>query len=200
MASPRKETPDEAGTALVIVDMLNPYEHEDAGPLAESVVETVEPIAALVAAARERELPVIYVNDNYGDWNSSPDELAERAMGGAHPELVEPVLPPDDALFVIKARHTIFYETPLNYLLTQIGAEAVVLAGQVTEQCVLYSALDAYVRHLDVRVPRDAVAHIHADLAGAACTMMERNMGARIATSDDLDALLGPPAGSERRS
>ena len=43
----------------------------------------------------------------------------------------------------VKARHTVFYETPLDYLLTQIGAEAVVLAGQVTERCILYSALDA---------------------------------------------------------
>ena len=50
------------------------------------------------------------------------------------------------------------------------------LAGQVTEQCVLYSALDAYVREFEVAVPRDAVAHIHEDLAEAALTMMERNM------------------------
>jgi len=200
VASPRKETPEEAGAALIVVDMLNPYEHEDADPLAESVAGTIEPIAGLVATARERELPVIYVNDNYGDWNSSPDELAQRAMAGAHPELVEPLLPPDDAMFVLKARHTIFYETPLNYLLTQIGAEAVVLAGQVTEQCILYSALDAYVRHLEVRIPRDAVAHIHADLADAALQMMERNMGSRIAPSSEVDALFGLPGGSERRS
>jgi nicotinamidase-related amidase len=199
MASPRKETPDEAGTALVVIDMLNPYDHADADPLAESVADAVRPVAALVAAARERDLPVIYVNDNYGDWNSSPRELAERAMEGAHPELVEPILPPDDALFVIKARHTIFYETPLNYLLTQIGAEAVVLAGQVTEQCVLYSALDAYVRHLDVRIPRDAVAHIHSDLADAACQMMGRNMGALITEAENLDELFAAPGGSERR-
>ena len=42
------------------------------------------------------------------------------------------------------------------------------------------------VRHLDVTVPRDAVAHIHADLADAALRMMERNMGARVCDSDEL--------------
>jgi nicotinamidase-related amidase len=184
----------------MVVDMLNPYDHEDADALTESVAETIEPITSLIAAARERDLPVVYVNDNYGDWNSSPDELARAAMDGARPDLVEPILPPDDALFVIKARHTIFYETPLNYLLTQIGAQAVVLAGQVTEQCILYSALDAYVRHLEVRIPRDGVAHIHADLADAACRMMERNMGAQIAPSSDLDTLFADPEGSDRRA
>jgi nicotinamidase-related amidase len=54
----------------------------------------------------------------------------------------------------------------------------VILIGQVTEQCVLYSALDAYIRHFELRVPRDAVAHIYPDLAEAALKMMERNMKA----------------------
>jgi nicotinamidase-related amidase len=56
-----------------------------------------------------------------------------------------------------------------------------VLAGQVTEQCILYSALDAYVRHLRVTVPPDGVAHIHEDLSDAALKMMERNMRAELA-------------------
>ena len=195
MATPQKQTAESGETALIVIDMLNPYDHEDAAPLAESVAEAVEPIAGLIAAARDRDVPVIFVNDNYGDWNSSPGELAKRAMQGEHPELVEPVLPPDDALFVIKARHTIFYETPLNYLLTQLGAHSVVLAGQVTEQCVLYSALDAYIRHLQVVIPEDAVACIHDDLAEAALRMMERNMGARIVESGDLDAVFAGPSG-----
>jgi nicotinamidase-related amidase len=184
----------------MVVDMLNPYDHQDAEALTESVAGTLEPITSLIAAAGERDVPVVYVNDNYGDWNSSPDELASAAMDGARADLVEPILPPDDALFVIKARHTIFYETPLNYLLTQIGAQAIVLAGQVTEQCILYSALDAYVRHLEVRIPRDGVAHIHPDLADAACRMMERNMDALIAPSSDLDSLLAAPRSPNRRT
>jgi nicotinamidase-related amidase len=63
--------------------------------------------------------------------------------------------------------------------------ERVVLVGQVTEQCILYSALDAYVRHLRVAVPRDGVAGIHDDLAGCALRMMERNMRAQITCADD---------------
>jgi nicotinamidase-related amidase len=60
-----------------------------------------------------------------------------------------------------------------------------VLVGQVTEQCILYSALDAYIRHLDVVVPRDAVAHIFDDLAEASLTMMERNMHAEVCDTGD---------------
>jgi nicotinamidase-related amidase len=166
--------------ALIVVDMLNPYEHRDAERLTQNVADVVEPIGALVARAQRSGVEIVYVNDNYGDWNSSQEELVQRAMDGARPDLVEPILPPDAADFVLKARHTIFYMTPLEYLLGQKEVGRLVLVGQVTEQCILYSALDAYVRHLQVTVPPDGVAHIHDDLADAALKMMERNMDAQL--------------------
>jgi nicotinamidase-related amidase len=179
-------------SALIVVDMLNAYEHDDADRLIESVERAIEPISELVARAREDEVELIYVNDNYGDWNSSSSELAERALEGRRPDLVEPILPPEGADFVIKARHTIFYMTPLEYLLGQQGIGHLVLAGQVTEQCILYSALDAYVRHFDIRVPRDAVAPIDRELGDAALRMMERNM--RVDICDAADVLSLPRA------
>jgi nicotinamidase-related amidase len=174
-----------ARSAVIVVDMLNPYEHEDAEQLLESVEDVIEPIAALVARASEQGVEIIYVNDNYGDWNSSQEELAEAALQGRRPDLVKPILPPEGVDFVIKARHTIFYMTPLEYLLSQREIGHLVLAGQVTEQCILYSALDAYVRHLEVSIPTDGVAHIHEDLAQAALRMMERNMRAALVPAAD---------------
>ena len=82
----------------------------------------------------------------------------------------------------------VFYATtPMAYLLSQLDVQDVVLCGQVTEQCILYSALDAHIRHLQVTVPRDAVACIHPHLESAALEMMERNMGARVATAKEID-------------
>ena len=167
-------------TALVIVDMLNPYEHPEADRLAERAKAALPAIVELRDRAGEAEVPIVYVNDNYGDWNSSARELAEAAMQGEHPELVEPLLPGEGHSFVIKARHSVFYETPLEYLLDQMGVDRLVLAGQVTEQCILYSALDAYVRHFRVVVPTDAVAAIYDRLAEAALEMMERNLSAEL--------------------
>jgi nicotinamidase-related amidase len=173
-------------TALLVIDMLNPYEHDDADQLTQSVETIVNPLRELVARAKDEGTELIYVNDNYGDWKVTRHELAERALSGARPDLVEPLLPPDEADFVMKARHTIFYMTPLEYLLQQREIGHLVLAGQVTEQCILYSALDAYVRHFEVSVPRDGVAHIHDNLAEAALGMMERNMGAEITSCADV--------------
>jgi nicotinamidase-related amidase len=170
-----------ADTALVVVDMLNTYEHEDAETLTRSVREVLPNIVDLVERATDDDdVEVVYVNDLYGHWNAGRAELLERVMEGSYRELIEPIAPAEEALFVVKARHSIFYETPLEYMLRQQGIEKLVLVGQVTEQCILYSALDAYIRHMEVVVPRDAVAHIHQDLAEAALRMMEVNMRAEV--------------------
>ncbi|MGW2642071.1 isochorismatase family cysteine hydrolase [Streptomyces sp. NPDC001348] len=173
-------------TALIVIDMINTYDHPDVDLLLPSVTEVVPRVVSLLERARESDAPVIYVNDNFGEWRSHHGELLEKALAGPHASLVEPLRPDGSSLFIVKARHSIFYETPLGYLLSQQGIDHLVLCGQVTEQCVLYSALDAHIRHLDVTVPRDAVAHIHRDLANAALSMMERNMSARVCSSDEL--------------
>ena len=178
-------------TALLVVDMLNRYDHPDSEPLMRSAREVVPRIARLVGQARERGITVVYVNDNRGDWTAGRHELVETARQGPDPELIDPIVPPDDAPLVIKARHSIFYSTAAEYLLRQHGHDRLILTGQVTEQCILYSALDAYVRHFDVVVPHDAVAHIHEDLADAALRMMERNMRAHIDSADGLLERLG---------
>lgn len=177
---------DVESRAVVVIDMINTYDHPDADLLRPSAAEAVPAIARLIRRARERDVPVVYVNDNFGEWRSHHGELVDTALAGPHAGLVEPVRPDDRSLFVLKARHSIFYETPLGYLLSRLGIGHIVLCGQVTEQCVLYSALDAHIRHLDVTVPHDAVAHIHKDLADAALQMMERNMGATVCSTDTI--------------
>ncbi|WP_031007944.1 isochorismatase family cysteine hydrolase [Streptomyces sp. NRRL F-5727] len=175
-----------ARSALVVIDMLNTYAHEDADRLVPSVATALPAIVDLLRRARAAGTPVVYANDNFGEWRSHHGEILDLALAGRHPELVEPLRPDEEALFVVKARHSVFYETPLAYLLRSLDVTELVLTGQVTEQCVLYSALDAHIRHLDVTVPRDAVAHIHEDLARAALRMIERNMGGRIVDAADV--------------
>ncbi|MGW5640951.1 isochorismatase family cysteine hydrolase [Streptomyces sp. NPDC003832] len=190
--------PEETGgSALVVIDMINTYDHDDAELLLPAAEKVVPVLAELVGRARDAGAPVIYVNDNFGLWRSHHGELLDAALTRPHADLVEPLRPDDDSLFVVKTRHSIFHDTPLSYLLWQLGVGTVVLTGQVTEQCVLYSALDAHIRHLDVTVPRDAVASIHAQLGSAALEMMERNMDARIVLAGEVEfrGTRWPPAG-----
>ena len=75
----------------------------------------------------------------------------------------------------------------MGHLLGSRGVQRLVLCGQVTDQCILYSSLDAYLRGYEVVVPPDAVAHIYRDLADAALRMMQRNMHAELTPARECD-------------
>jgi nicotinamidase-related amidase len=174
-------------TALIVVDMLNTYDHDDAETLADAVRDALPQMVALRDAAKAREdVKLVYVNDNYDEWEAGRETLIERALNGRHPELVEPIAPEGDRPFLPKGRHSIFYETALAHLLRVEEVKRVVLVGQVTEQCIFYSALDAYLRGYDVVVAPDAVAHIDEHLAKAALEMAERNLHAKLVPAADV--------------
>jgi nicotinamidase-related amidase len=174
-------------TALIVVDMLNSYDHEDAEPLAACVGERLSKIVDLRDEAQRRDdVMLVYVNDNRDAWEAGPEALIEHGLSGERPELVKPIAPSSPVPFLPKGRHSIFYQTALDHLLRLEGVERLVLTGQVTEQCILYSALDAYLRGYDIVVPPDAVAHINKTLAEAALEMMERNMHADLTPAADV--------------
>jgi nicotinamidase-related amidase len=167
--------------ALLVIDMLNTYRHADAEKLTPHVAEIIDPLAGLLSEASKREdVDLIYVNDNYGDFTAQFSDIVRSALNGERPDLVEPIAPETGCRVLTKVRHSAFYATSLGYLLGQLQPQRVIITGQVTEQCILYTALDAYVRHFQVVVPPDAVAHIDPELRDAALTMMNRNMSAEI--------------------
>ena len=174
-------------TALIVIDMLNDYDHADADALAESVKDKLPQIVELRNTGGERDdVMLVYVQDNHDAWNAERGDLVERACQGRHPELVEPIAPVGRVALLQKGRHSIYYQTALDHLLKVEEVERVILVGQVTEQCILYSALDAYLRGYEVVVPPDAVAHIDEAFAKAALGMMERNMHAELVPAADV--------------
>jgi nicotinamidase-related amidase len=173
-------------TALVVVDMLNTYDHPDADVLAESVRGVLGNIEELIRRARASDDTLLfYANDNHERWELSREQLVEQAKAGEHPELIGPIAPQGDEPFIMKGRHSIFYQSSVDHLIQVAGVEQLILCGQVTEQCIQYSALDAYMRGFEVDVPRDAVAHINPEWAEATFGMMEKNMHADLTSVAD---------------
>jgi nicotinamidase-related amidase len=173
-------------TAVLVVDMMNSYQHPDAEELIPNVAKILEPLADLVRRVHDSDdADLVYVNDNYGDFSAKFSDIVTSARQGARPDLVEPIVPPEGSRIVTKIRHSAFYSTPVAYLLNQLGTKRLILTGQVTEQCILYSALDAYVRRFPVVIATDAVAHLDAELGAAALKMMQRNMSAELTVAAD---------------
>ncbi|OMB99530.1 isochorismatase [Mycobacterium colombiense] len=173
-------------TAVLVVDMMNTYQHPDAENLIPKVEKIIDPLTDLVRRARATDgVDLVYVNDNYGDFTAEFSDIVRSACEGARPDLVKPIVPTEECRVMTKVRHSAFYATALAYLLNRLETKRLIITGQVTEQCILYTALDAYVRHFPVVIPTDAVAHIDPDLGEAACKMMEQNMSAELTTAAD---------------
>jgi nicotinamidase-related amidase len=173
-------------TTVLVVDMMNSYQHPDAEVLIPNVAEIIDPLAGLVRRARESDdVDVVYVNDNYGDFTAEFSDIVRAACNGERPDLVDPIVPAMGCRVLTKVRHSAFYATALAYLLNRMDTKRLILTGQVTEQCILYTALDAYVRHIPVVIPTDGVAHIDADLGKAALAMMKQNMDAELTSAAD---------------
>ena len=170
-------------TLLLIVDMLSDYSFPDAEQLLENAERPARHIRQARDAADTAGVLVVYANDVHGLWSCSREQVCERALNGRRPDLVTPLLPRPGDAFMHKGQHSAFYGTPLAHLLHEEQIEEVVLAGQVTEQCILYTALDAHVRHYAITVLRDAVIALDRELGEAALRMMSRNMSARVLTT-----------------
>ena len=171
--------------AVLVIDMLNSYQHEDAAKLASSVADIIDPLVGLISMARERDdVDLIYVNDNYGDFTADNDDIVRSALEGERPDLVKPLVP-DKVRYSCRRSGTAPSTRPhWPICCASKRRKRLILTGQVTEQCILYTALDAYVRHFPVVVPPDCVAHIDADLGKAALRMMEQNMRAKIVSAE----------------
>jgi nicotinamidase-related amidase len=146
--------------ALLLVDVINDLDFPGSGPLIKEAEAMAERLARLAARARKASVPVIYVNDNFGRWQSDWRKVVERcrATGSPGRRVVEVLQPSPDDYFVLKPKHSGFFSTTLDLLLRYLGARTVVVTGIATDICILFTANDAYMRDYDVVVPRDCVA------------------------------------------
>jgi nicotinamidase-related amidase len=152
--------PDRSSVALVLLDVVNDLEFPGGERLARHAVPMARRLARLRARVRRAGIPVIYVNDNYGRWQSDFRRLTAhcRREGARGKPVVELLAPSDDDYFVLKPKHSGFFATTLDVLLAYLGVRTLVLAGVAGNICVLFTANDAYMRDYRLVVPGDCVA------------------------------------------
>jgi nicotinamidase-related amidase len=151
--------PDESCVALVVIDMINDLEFEGGERMLEPALAAAKRISALKKRARETRIPVVYANDNFGRWRSDFREVVEHCLRDdvrGRP-LVELLLPEPEDYFVLKPKHSAFFSTTLDTLLGYLGASRLIITGIATEICVLFTALDAYMRDFELYIPADCV-------------------------------------------
>lgn len=163
-------------TALLLVDFINPMDFPEAGDLAPSAALAARRTGALKKALRQRGVPAIYANDNFGKWRSDFPTMCEQLARGKGPAAVmaRALRPLRDDLSVLKPRHSAFYGTPLDIILQTMGVKKLIITGLATDICVQLTAADAFLRSLSVHVPSDCTAAETEEAKAAALEHMQR--------------------------
>jgi nicotinamidase-related amidase len=133
-------------------------------------------------------VPAIYVNDNYGDWHATFATLVERCVApdARGRGFVQLLAPARRDYHVLKPLHSGFHSSSLDVLLEKLDVETVVIAGLAAHICVFFTAMDAYMRGLEVVVPRDCVASETARQERHALDQMRDALKARVVRSDAI--------------
>lgn len=146
--------------ALLIIDMINTLDFPEGRSLKRAALPVARKISRVKKRFQARKLPVIYINDNFGDWKSDWKTIyakcSEAASLGAD---IARILKPDESdFFILKPGHSGFHQSSLEALLKELEIKKLLLTGIAGDICVLFTAQEAHMRGYDVKVARDCVA------------------------------------------
>lgn len=193
--------PDKSSVALLLIDVINDLEFHGGEDLLRYALPMAEKLAALKKRAKRAKVPVIYVNDNFGKWQSDFKKILEHCLkedvrGRPIAELLRPE--EEDDYFVLKPKHSGFFSTTLDILLDYLEAKTLILTGLTGDICVLFTAHDAYMRDFNLVIPSDCVASNDPGENDYTLRKMEWLLDADIRPSDEIDfAELAEKSGRE---
>jgi nicotinamidase-related amidase len=181
--------PDKAEIAIVLIDVINDLEFDEGEQLLEAALPAARNIARLKQHAREAKIPIIYVNDNFGRWRSDFKKIVDRCLHSdvrGRP-IAELLVPDEDDYFVLKPKHSGFFRTTLDLLLEYLGVRTLVMAGFAGNNCVLFTANDAYMRDYKLIIPADCTASNTPADNETALQQMSQVLKADIRPSTEID-------------
>lgn len=181
--------PDKSGAVLLLIDVINDFDFEEGDQLLQLALPVGRNIAALKRRAKAAGIPSVYVNDNFGRWQSDFKKIVAhcRREDGKGKPFVELLLPEDDDYFVLKPKHSGFYSTTLSLLLTHLTAKNLILTGIAGNNCVLFTANDAYMRDFKLFIPADCIVSNTEEENQHALKQMETVLKADTTLAADLD-------------
>lgn len=176
-------------SALLIVDMINPFDFDGASRLLREALPAAKRIARLKARLKAKNVPTIYINDNFMQWQSDFRELVAICSHDEAPgaEIARLLAPEHDDYFILKPKHSAFFSTPLRLLLEKLKTRKVVLTGIATDSCILATAADAHMNEYELIVPRDCVAAETVARNRQAIAVMQASMRADIRVSRSVE-------------
>jgi len=148
-----------ASTALLLIDVINDLAFDGSDALVAQAESMAARLARLKRRAMAAGVPTIYINDNFGQWRSDFRRTVAHCIARSSPghRVSRRLRPTARDYFVLKPKHSGFFDTTLDTLLETLRIRRVILAGIAGNICVLFTANDAYMRDYKIFAPADCI-------------------------------------------
>ena len=176
-----------SSVALLMIDVVNDLDFPGNSEVLRDAPRMARRLSQLKKRAKEHGVACVYVNDNFGLWRSDFAAIVEQCQKTkAGRRVVDSVPPQKDDYFVLKPTHSGFYSTCLDVLLKYIGARKLIVTGISTNICVMFTAIDAYMRGFELFVPSDCVISNSRQSSKYALVQMQETLKAWVGNSRNL--------------
>jgi maleamate amidohydrolase len=149
--------------AVLVVDFSRGFT-DPGSTMGSDLTQEVEATKRLLAAAREREIPVIFTTigfePNLKDgslWLEKAPGLAELIVGGKWVEIDPRLERREEEIVILKKGASAFFGTNLPSILVSQGVDTVIMCGATTSGCIRATAIDLLQYGYPTLVPRECV-------------------------------------------
>lgn len=166
---------------VLVVDMVRGFCEEGhnlyVGP---TIREIIPRVRDRLREERAKGSHVIFLCDTH-----DPDDLEFQMFpphcirGTEEPEVIPELREFADET-IPKRRYSAFFETNLEERLRELNPDKIIVVGDCTNICVLYTVADARNRDYTVEVPADCVATFDADAHRFALNQLQTVLGAEV--------------------
>ncbi len=172
-------------SVVLVADMIRGF-CEPGYPL--YVGDTIRAIIPRVQGLLDRELKrgskVFYLCDNHVPDDPEFRMFPPHCLEGTTETEIIPELSACTGDVIPKSRYSAFYGTALEERLKDLKPDRLLVCGDCTSICVLFTVADAVNRGYPVDVVQDCVADFDQEAHAFALRHMERVLGARLITSE----------------
>jgi len=150
-----------ARPAILVVDFSRGFTDPES-TMGSELTREVEATNRLLAAAREREIPVIFTTigfePNMKDgslWLEKAPGLGELIIGSKWVEIDPRLERRDEETVILKKGASAFFGTNLPSILVSQGVDTIIMCGATTSGCVRATAVDLLQYGYPTLVPRE---------------------------------------------
>jgi len=166
---------------VLVADMVRGFCEEGRnlyiGPTIRKVIPRIRELLEREQAAGSH---IIFICDTLDADDKEFEMFPPHCIRGTEEPDVVPELAEFAEQIMPKRRYSAFFETNLEDRLTELKPDKIIIVGDCTNICVLYTAAEARYRDYAVEVPADCVATFDPDAHVFALKQMQTVLGANV--------------------